>query len=442
MAKKKKEAAADFRYATGPARVPWAAVGETIETAEAKALVEFLMPPAAGKARAHAKALTKAKAGIEALAAVSGRATKLSLGTQVSALEAEAAKMLRCKHACFLTNATAGFEVGYRYANLGPGDEVIAPAITFIATIAYPLAVGAKVVLADVDPATVNMDPADVARKITKRTKVIIPVHIGGYPVDMDPIMKLARKHNLVVIEDAAHAFGGAYKGKMMGTIGHFGSYSFHEVKNVNSLGEGGLLVSNLPAGKQFAQMRFLGLDPSKKIKNWLYDVVAAKGKYGPFACNNSSSTEVQALVLREQMKRLKAIIKQRRDAARYLTSRFRKVKGVIPQQLDTAGIKGTYHLYLLQVDHELLGADVQVLKKKLEARGVTNIPHFGPLYKFSVMRQLGYDTKEIEASCPNTEMVFNHRFTHLPLYDYEQEQIEYMADAVIESVEEMRAGR
>src|SRR5690606_32022613 len=145
-----------------------------------------------------------------------------------------------------------------------------APAITFIATIAYPLSIGAKVVLADVDPRTLNMDPADVARKITPRTKVIIPVHLGGYPVDMDPIMALAKQHDLTVIEDGAHAFGASYKGRMIGTIGHFGAFSFHEVKNITSLGEGGILCSNVEEyGKELRRARFLGLDLSKKIPNW-----------------------------------------------------------------------------------------------------------------------------------------------------------------------------
>lgn len=438
----KKKTAADFRYESGPTRVPWAAVGEPVQLAEAQKLIEFLLPPSHGNSAPHRRLLNKVRADLRALAKVSGRASKLSLGSNVRELENEAAKLLKAKHACFVTNATAGFEIGYRYANLGPGDEVIAPAITFIATIAYPLAVGAKVVIADVDPRTVNMDPADVARKITRRTKVIIPVHMGGYPVDMAPIMKLARKRGIVVIEDAAHAFGGKYRGKMLGTVGHFGSFSFHEVKNVTSFGEGGIVVTNLAAGKRFAQMRFLGLDLSKKIKNWLYDVVAVQGKRGPFACNNSSSTEIQALVLREQMRRLKRIIAKRRDAARYLNARLNRVPGILTPRLASPGISPTYHLYLLQVDHELLGADVQVLKKKLTDRGVTNIPHFAPLYRFSVMRQLGYDTQAIQASCPAAERVFNHQFTHLPLYDFTRDQLEYMADAVIESVQEMRAGR
>jgi len=140
------------------------------------------------------------------------------------------------------------------------------PSITFIATIAYPLAVGAQVVFADVDPRTINMDPADVARKVTDRTKMIIPVHIGGYPVDLDPIMELAERRGITVLEDAAHAFGARYKGRMVGTIGHFGAFSFHEVKNTTSLGEGGVLVTDTEYGNQFKQARFLGLDLSRQI--------------------------------------------------------------------------------------------------------------------------------------------------------------------------------
>jgi dTDP-4-amino-4,6-dideoxygalactose transaminase len=228
----------------------------------------------------------------------------------------------------------------------------------------------------------------------------------------------------------------------MIGTIGHFGAYSFHEVKNITSFGEGGVLVTDLPVGKSFPQTRFLGVDLSRKIKDWFYDVVAVQGKSGPFVCGNSSSTEIQALVLREQMKRLRDIVARRRAAARYLNSRLRRVKGIITPLLDSPGIAPTHHLYLLQVDHEALGSDIQVLRKKLTDRGVTNLPHFAPLYKFLVMKQMGYDTKAIEASCPNAEMVFRHRFTHLPLYDFAEPQLKYMADAVIESVNEMRAGR
>jgi len=438
---KKKQVSSDFRYATGTARVPWAAIGENVGSKDILDIVKFLINPADRKKTQYAAQLAKVTKEIEKLEQVGKPAGKLSLAGKVQALEEQVAKFLKAKYTVFLTNATAGFEIGFKFAGLGPGDEIIAPAITFIATIAYPLSIGAKVVLADVDPRTLNMDPADVARKITKKTKAIIPVHLGGYPVDMDPIMRLARKHNITVVEDAAHAFGASYKGRMAGTLGHFGSFSFHEVKNVTSLGEGGILSTNTKYGKEFKRSRFLGLDLSRQIPTWLYDVSAIKGKEGYFAAGNHSTTEIQALGLSSQMGRLKRIIAKRRIAAAYLNRRFAKVDGIITPLLDDKQIKSTHHLYLLQVDPAKAGGDIQDLKKKLGERGLVQIPHFAPLYKFSLMQQLGYDTKAIEKTCPVAEEAFQHRFTHLPLYDFDEEQIKYMADAVIESVEEMKRG-
>jgi perosamine synthetase len=438
---KKKPASADFRYATGPARVPWAAVGENVSSKDILELVKFLINPADRKKTQYATQLAKVTKEIEKLEQVGKPTGKLSLAGKVQALEEQVAQFLQAKYTVFLTNATAGFEIAFKFAGLGPGDEVIAPAITFIATIAYPLSIGAKVVLADVDPRTLNMDPADVERKITGKTRAIIPVHLGGYPADMDPIMRLARRHNITVIEDAAHAFGASYKGRMVGTLGHFGSFSFHEVKNVTSLGEGGILATNTQYGAEFKRSRFLGLDPSRRIPTWLYDVSAIQGKEGYFAAGNHSTTEIQALGLLSQMGRLQKIIAQRRRVAAYLNRRFAQVDGIITPLLDDQQIESTHHLYLLQVDPTKTGGDIQDLKKKLAARGLVQIPHFAPLYRFSILWQLGYDTRAIEKTCPVAEEAFQHRFTHLPLYNFDQGQIQYMADAVIESVEEMKRG-
>ncbi|HPA04217.1 MAG TPA: DegT/DnrJ/EryC1/StrS family aminotransferase [Candidatus Hydrogenedentes bacterium] len=441
MPDKKNEKVSDFRYDTGEARVPWAAVGEHVREDDILALVKFLLRPARGEQKQYDARLNKVAAELRNLGAVSTPAGKLSLAGNVQALEEATARFLGAKHTVFLTNATAGFEIAFKYANLKPGDEVIAPAITFIATIAYPLALGAKVVLSDVDPRSLNMDPEDVARKITPRTKAIIPVHLGGYPVDMAPIMKLARKHDITVIEDAAHAFGASYRGKMIGTIGHFGSFSFHEVKNITSLGEGGILASTTAFGKELRRARFLGLDLTRQIPNWLYDVPAFEGKDGCFFTGNYSTTEIQALGLLSQMKRLPRIIARRKKAAQYLDKRFSKIDGLLTPPGDDARIKSTYHLYLLQIDPDKVGGDIQTLKKKLDARGIVQIPHFAPLYKFSVMKQLGYDTAAIEKTCPVAEEAFQHRFTHLPLYDFTREQLAYLADAVIEAVGEMKRG-
>jgi perosamine synthetase len=426
----------DFRYNTGETKVPWAAVGENYNTDDILEILRFLV---VGKGDKYESVLKKIKSEITELVKLGSPPGKLSLGSKVSELESRMDAFLNTKNTTFITNATAGFEIAYRYANLGEGDEVIVPAITFIATMSYPLAVGAKVVFADVDPLSLNMDPKDVEKKITDKTKMIVPVHLGGWPVDMDPILELAKKNDILVLEDAAHAFGATYKGKKLGAIGDFGSFSFHEVKNITSFGEGGIITCQLPFNEELKKARFLGLDLSKKIKNWLYDVIALKGKYRYFAPNNSSSTEIQALGLLKQFDRIEGIIEERRKNAEYLTGRFKENDAIIPQLLDTDEIKSTYHLYLLQIDPEKAGGNVQTLKKKLDEKGITNIPHFAPLYKFEVLRSLGYDVEAIEKTCPITEEAFNNRFTHIPLYGLTQEQVEYMADAVLESVKEMQ---
>lgn len=435
--------AADFRYDTGQARVPWAAVGEYYHPEDVLEFVRFLLRPAADKDKEYADLMDRMGKILIKLGACSTPATKLSLGNKVKQAQAKVCEYLGVKHACLLTNWTAGMEIAYKLSGLRPGDEVIVPAITFIASIAYPLSIGAKVVFADVDPATINLDPADVARKITPKTRVIMPVHIGGYPADMDPIMDLARQHDLYVIEDAAHGFGAKYKGRFLGTIGQFGGFSLHEVKNINSLGEGGLLLTNTDLGTQFNQARFLGLDFSRQIKNWLYDVSPLYDRFGkPQVPGNHSATELQAVALLVHLARLEQIIAKRKQVFEYLNARFREAPGILPPPADTSDTYGAHHLYLLRIDPAVAGGDIQQLRKKLKEKGVTEIPHFGPLYKFRLLAELGYDEAAIAATCPNTEEVFNRQFTHLPLYGLTRDQIDYMASAVIEAVRELTAGK
>lgn len=431
--------ATDFRYNTGATKVPWAAVGENYNVNDLMEVIKFLMQ---GEGAEYEEAIKAVQAQVEKLDKISTPPGKLSLASKVEAAEADSNAYLGIDSSTFVTNATSGFEIAYKYANLKAGDEVIVPAITFVATMAYPLAIGCKLVFADVDPVTINMDPADVARKITPKTKMIVPVHIGGYPVDMDPILELARKHNILVLEDAAHAFGAMYKGKKIGTIGDFAAFSFHEVKNITSFGEGGIVTTTIPEFKDhIKRARFFGLDFSRKIKDWLYDVSAMPGKEEPFVAVNYSTTEIQALGLSLQIARNEQIIAERRRAAEYLNSRLAGNPAIIPQDLGNEDIKPTFHLYQLQIDPDKAGGDIQVLKKKLEEKSVTSIPHFGPLYRFRVVQQMGYDSDEIAKTCPVCEEVFYKRFTHLPLYGLSDEQLEYMADAILEAVDEMQRG-
>jgi len=439
MAKKKKDS--DFRYNTGETKVPWAAVGENYNAQDLMSIVKFMMDGEGSEYDAAIKAVEDA---VFTLDKVSTPPAKLSLDAQVAKAEEMCDEFLNTEGCLFVTNCTAGFEIASKYANLQPGDEVIVPAITFAATMAYPLSIGCKIVFADVDPKTLNMDPADVAKKITDKTRMIIPVHIGGYPVDMDPIMELAAKHNIIVLEDGAHAFGGEYKGKKLGTIGHFGSFSFHEVKNMTSFGEGGILTTTIKEFRpHMKRARFLGADFSKQIKNWLYDVCAIPGKDGSrFVATNFSTTEIQGLGLQLQLQRYPGILAERTRVATYLTQRLSVCDAIQPQDLGNEDIKPTFHLYSVVIDPEKAGGDVQLFKKKLAQKGVTEIAHFGPLYRFKIVQDMGVDSDEVAKTCPVCEEVFYKRFTHLPLYGLSQEQLEYMADAVLESVAEMQAGK
>ena len=440
MSEKKK--AGDFRYAVDAAKVPWHAVGEFFNGSDAQQMVDFLLPDTGDPSYAAAHA--EVSAAISKLEQAAGRATKLTLGRQVAQAEEEACRYFGAKYACFLDNWTGGMEIAYKLSGLKAGDEVIMPAVTFIATMAYPLSIGAKIVFADIDPETINLDPADVERKITPRTKTIVPVHLGGFPVDMDPIMALAAKHGLFVMEDAAHGMGGAYKGRKLGTIGHFGGFSLHEVKNINSLGEGGILLTNEDfAGPQLPGARFLGLDFTRKIKDWLYDISPLTDRFGGVqVAGNHSATEIQAVGLLQQMKRLDSIIALRRKAAEYMNGVLGSEDGILIERADTAETYGTHHLYLLRIDPAKIGGDIQALSRKLAEKGLTNITHFGPMYRFRIMKELGYDENAIAATCPNTERMFYHSYTHLPLYPLTQEQIEYQAKAVVEAVREMKQGK
>ena len=180
----------DFRYNTGATKVPWAAVGENYNAEDLMEVIRFLMQ---GEGKEYDEAIEAVWKQVQKLDAVATPPGKLSLAKHVEAAEAASNEYLKTESSTFVTNATAGFEIAYKYANLKAGDEVIVPAITFVATMAYPLSIGCKLVFADVDPYTLNMDPKDVAKKITPKTKMIVPVHLAGYPVDMDPIMELAR---------------------------------------------------------------------------------------------------------------------------------------------------------------------------------------------------------------------------------------------------------
>src|SRR5262245_31671748 len=165
-------------------------------------------------------------------------------GTQVRDFEAEFAAYHEAACGIAVINGTVALKLALTAAGVGVGDEVIMPGYTFVATATAALEIGAVPVFADIDPQTYTLDPASAAACITPRTRAILPVHLGGRPADMDAIMALAQLHNLVVIEDAAQAWGAAWQGRMAGTLGHVAGFSFQSSKNITA-GEGGMILTN-----------------------------------------------------------------------------------------------------------------------------------------------------------------------------------------------------
>ncbi len=166
------------------------------------------------------------------------------LGPEVAAFEERFAAYCDVKHCLAVNSGTSALHLALLAAGIGPGDEVITVSMTFVATTAAILYSGAKPVFVDVDPVTWTMDPALIEAAITPRTKAILPVHLHGLMADMDPIMEIARRHDLVVIEDAAQAHGAEYKGRRAGSIGDLGCFSFYPGKNLGAYGEGGAVVT------------------------------------------------------------------------------------------------------------------------------------------------------------------------------------------------------
>ncbi len=237
------------------------------------------------------------------------------------------------KYAVAVNSGTSAIVCALVGADVGPGDEVIIPGYTFMATAVAPLAVGAVPVIAEVDE-TLHIDPADIEKKITPHTKAIIPVHMLGRPCNMQAIMKIARKHKIKVIEDAAQAVGGEYRGKKLNSIGHSGVYSFNWYKNI-SCGEGGaVLTSNLRAYERAMIYHDGGL---------LLYTSAGKMKEPIFAGVKLKFTEVQAAIIIEQLKKLDKIIGRLRKRADAMRDVFATASHLQPNPSnDVAGECGT----------------------------------------------------------------------------------------------------
>ena len=317
----------------------------------------------------------------------------------------EFAKYQGAKYGVTCANGTVAIEISLRALNIGFGDEVIIPAYTFMATAQAVLYVNAFPKFVDIDPDTYTMDPREVEKAITSKTKAIIPVHIGGAPANMDEIMEIAERHNLYVIEDAAQAHLAEYKGKIVGGIGDLGIFSFQESKNMTA-GEGGIITTN---NEELAEKCYSLREHGRlRDKPWYFHNILGW---------NYRMTEIQAAILREQLKKLPKITEERRRNAEYLTSILKEVDGISPGYT-APYVKHAYHLYLIDYYPDKVGLSKELFIKAVNAEGVPlSGGYMWPAYTNPVFSNpknmpicpykcplIGREIKYFKGMCPNAE--------------------------------------
>lgn len=372
------------------------------------------------------------KAVLEVLAA--GAA---SSGPKVQQFEQEFAAYCEARYGLAVTSATAGLSLALIAAGVGPGDEVITTPISWISTANAAASLGAKVVFADVDPVSLNLDPDSVAQKITSRTKVILPVHLYGQCCDMDALNALAKPRGIVVIEDAAHAPGAEYHGRKAGTLGDIAVFSFHQQKNMVTLGEGGLITTN---SKKFYE----DMLSHRSLCCRTYD---PKGKYLPIDESihpmgkrywylefdgigfNYRMTEMQAAVGIVQLQKLDALNARRIEIARRYSEGLAGVPGLRLPFVPPHN-KHVFHIYLLLLEPGFKLSKEDFLWNLYTKKGIKAWSHYMPIHLTSIYRSLGHR----EGECPVAESRFDS-YVSIPIHPrMTDESIQY----VIESIREI----
>ncbi len=329
-----------------------------------------------------------------------------------------------------VSSCTAGLFVSMASLGLKPSDEVITTPMTFVATANVIIQNGGKVVFADIERDSMNIDPAQIARKITKHTRAILPVHVGGNPCEMDQIMEIANQHGLKVIEDCAHAIEGEFAGKPLGTFGYSSSFSFYPTKNITT-GEGGMVVCEDEALSRIIRLLSThGIDKGTWQRmglehNPLYDVILPG-----FKCN---MTDIQAALGVHQINRIdemyarRELIRAKYDAC-FEPNSSCEVVGLNPRG------KSALHLYLLLLDPTKLKVDRSVFISEAKKRGVEMSVNYTPIHLFSYYRN---QFCAVPGAFPNAEYC-GENVVSLPFYPAMQDaDIDYVMQIVEELLEE-----
>ncbi|MDP8298562.1 MAG: UDP-4-amino-4,6-dideoxy-N-acetyl-beta-L-altrosamine transaminase [Candidatus Tantalella remota] len=341
------------------------------------------------------------------------RSDWITQGKMVGDFEKAIARYCGSKYAVVVSSGTAALHIACLAGGLAQGDEAITTPITFLATPNAVLYTGARPVFADVDPVFSNIDPAGIEKKITSRTKAVLPVHFAGMPCDMPRISSIAKKNSLLIIEDACHALGAEYfwRGKkiMVGSCEHSDMtvFSFHPVKHITT-GEGGAITTNnrkiyekLKALRSHGTYKTEGM--TKKKGPWYYEMRDLGFNY--------RITDFQCALGLSQIKKLKGFLKKRRDIAKVYDRSFGTYEGIsIPGK--SGDRSGAYHLYILKIDFDSFNLDRKTFFKRMKDLGVACQVHYIPVYLQPYYRELGYS----KGLCPNAEKVYKEEVS-IPLF-------------------------
>ena len=348
----------------------------------------------------------------------------LTMGPKTRAFEEAFAAAVDGTHAIAVSSATAGLHLAFDALGIGPGDEVLVPTLTFASTAATVIHVGARPVLVDCEPDTLNLSVADAARKWTARTKAIVPVHFAGHPCDMDAILALARERNAPVVEDAAHALPARYRGRHIGSLGELTVFSFYATKNLTT-GEGGMVTTAVPELADRVRTRRLhGMtrDAWKRYAkdgNWRYDVAYPGFKY--------NMTDMNAAIGLVQLKRLPAMQAERvRVVAAYRAA----LADVAALELPTCRpeVEHAWHLFVVRVRLEQLRVGRDEVIRELNAAGIGTSVHFVPLHEHSYYR----DVLGVAAATLPTATAEWERIISLPLFPgMTSDDVERVADTL-----------
>jgi dTDP-4-amino-4,6-dideoxygalactose transaminase len=336
------------------------------------------------------------------------RSDWITRGPKTKRFEEDFARFIGAPGALGLNSWTSAGHTMLVTAGIGPGDEVVTTPMTFCASVNIIEHVGAKPVLVDVEPDTLNIDPTKLEAAITPRTKMIIPVHFAGHPVDLDPISDVAKKHNLIVFEDAAHALPAKYKGTMIGAHGNPVAYSFYATKNLTTA-EGGMLVAD-PALLDRARVISLhgmsrnAADRYAQGGSWFYEVELPGYKY--------NMTDLQASLGLVQLRRLEELQRRRREiVARYNAAFCESDALEIP--VERKEVEHAWHLYVLRLRTDALEIGRDQFIKELTARNIGTSVHFIPVHIHPYYRnKYGFKPEDFPVAFSNYQ-----RMLSLPLH-------------------------